>query len=99
MKVTSDPARYEVCQAELAEKIADVVRNHLRLVFEGRIKPDLSEVTNDIVFSVTSILDGAEEEPIGSLIPMITFATSDARDELIIGDPGEGSWLHEYAHG
>jgi hypothetical protein len=30
---------------------------------------------------------------------MLTFATSEARNELIVADPGEGSWMHEYAHG
>jgi hypothetical protein len=48
------------------------------------------------VFAVTSILDGAAG---ASGLPMLTFATSEARDELIVADPGEGSCMHEYAWG
>jgi hypothetical protein len=98
MKVTADRDRYDALQAALVAKIAAAVRGHVRLLIEGRVPPDLSEITKDIVFSVTSILDGAEEEGGDSDVPMLTFATSEARNELIVGDPGEGSWMHEYAH-
>jgi hypothetical protein len=30
---------------------------------------------------------------------MITSSTGEVRDELIVADPGEGSWLHEYVRG
>jgi hypothetical protein len=99
MKVTSDRNRYDALQAALVAKTADAVRGHVRLLIEGRVPADLSEITKDIVFSVTSIVDGAEEEEGESDLPMLTFATSEARNELIVADPGEGSWMHEYAHG
>jgi hypothetical protein len=51
------------------------------------------------VFAVASILDGADREAGSTGLPMIAFATSEARDELIVADPGEGSWLHEYVRG
>jgi len=99
MKVTTDRDRYDELQAELVGRIAEAVRGHVRLLLEGRVAPDLREVTNDIVFSVTSILDGAVGEAGSSGLPMLTFATSEARDELIVADPAEGSWLHEYVRG
>ena len=99
MKVTSDRDRYDELQAALVARIAGAVRGHVRLLLEGRVPADLSEITNDIVFSVTNILDGSEEEVDRSSLPMLTFATSEARNELIVADPGEGSWMHEYAHG
>ena len=66
------------------------------MLIEGCFPPDLGEITNDIVFAVTSILDGSDGEAGSTGLPMLTFATSEARDELIVADPGEGSWLHEY---
>ena len=99
MKVTSDRDRYDALQAALVAEIANSVRGHVRLLIEGRVPADLSEITKDIVFSVTSILDGADEEGAEMDLPMVTFATSEARNELIVADPGEGSWMHEYAHG
>jgi hypothetical protein len=51
------------------------------------------------VFSVTSILDGADGDTGLSGVSMLTFATGEARDELIAADPGEGSWIHEYVRG
>lgn len=99
MKVTSDRDLYEKLQAALVAGIAGAVRGHVRLLLEGRVPADLSEITNDIVFSVTSILDGSDGELSGSGLPMLTFATSEERNELIVADPGEGSWMHECAHG
>lgn len=99
MKVISDRDRYDALQAALVAKIADAVRGHVRLVIEGRVPANLTEITNDIVLSVTSVLDGVEEEEGGSTLPMLAFATTEARNELIVADPGEGSWMHEYAHG
>lgn len=98
MKVISDRDRYDALQAALVAKIAIAVRGHVRLVIEGRVPANLTEITNDIVFSVASVLDGVEEEG-GSDLPMLAFATSEARNELIVADPGEGSWMHEYARG
>jgi hypothetical protein len=72
---------------------------YVRLLVEGRVPPDLGEMTNDIVFAVTSILDGSDGEAGSTGLPMLTFATSEARDEHIVADPGEGSWLHEYVRG
>jgi hypothetical protein len=60
MKVTTDRDRYDELQAALVGRIADAVRGHVRLLLEGRVAPDLAEITNDIVFAVTSILDGAD---------------------------------------
>lgn len=91
MKITSDRDRYDELQAALVSRIATAVREHVRLLLEGRVPADLGEVTKDIVFSVTNILDGSDEED-GSDFPMLTFATNDARNELIVADPGEGSW-------
>jgi hypothetical protein len=51
------------------------------------------------VCSVTSILDRVDAESVLSGLPMLTFATSEARTELIVADPGEGSWMHEYVRG
>lgn len=102
MKITTDRDRYDELQAALVGRIAEAVRGHVRLLLEGRVAPDLAEITNDIVFAVTSILDGADgaDGDAGSSgLPMLAFATSEARDELIVADPGEGSWLHEYVRG
>ena len=99
MKITWDRDRYDELQAALVGRIAAAVGGHLRLLLEGRVPPELGEITNDIVFSVTSILDGSDKESAEPGVPMLTFATSEARDELIIADPGEGSWLHEYVRG
>jgi len=99
MKVTSDRNRYDELQAALVGRMAAAVRGHLRLHVEGRVPPDLGEVTNDIVFAVTSILDGADGDTGSTGRPVLTFATSVARNELIVAGPGEGSWLHEYARG
>ena len=99
MRVTTDRDRYDDLQSALVGRIAEAVRGHLRLLLEGRVPRDLGEVTNDIVFAVTSILDGADGDAGSSGIPMLAFATSVARDELIVAGPGEGSWLHECARG
>jgi len=99
MRITTDRDRYDELQAALVGRISAAVRGHLRLLLEGRVPPDLGEITNDIVFAVTSILDGSDGEAGSKGLPMLTFATSEARDELIVADPGEGSWLHEYVRG
>ena len=99
MKITSDRDRYDELQAALVGRIEEAVRGHLRLLLEGRVPPDLGGITTDIVFAVTSILDGTDGDAGSTGLPMLTFATSEARDELIVSDPGEGSWLHEYVRG
>jgi len=99
MKVTSDRDRYDELQAALVGRIEEAVRGHLRLVLEGKVAPDLGAVTTDIVFAVTTILDGSDGDAGSTGLPMLTFATSEARDELIVADPGEGSWMHEYVRG
>jgi len=99
VKIKSDRDRYDELQAALVGRIEEAVRGHLRLLLEGRVPPDLGEITTDIVFAVTSILDGTDGDAGSTGLPMLTFATSEARDELIVADPGEGSWLHEYVRG
>jgi hypothetical protein len=91
MKITSDRDRYDELQAALVGRIEEAVRGHLRLLLEGRVPPNLGEVTNDIVFTVTNVLDGTDGEAGSSGRPVLTFATSEARNELIVADPGEGS--------
>jgi hypothetical protein len=98
MKIISDRARFDALQAELVSKIASAVRGHIRLVFDGRVPANLTEVTRDIVSSVASILDACDGGDDAGL-PMLTFATSEAREELVVPGNGEGSWMHEYAHG
>ena len=97
MKITSDRPRYDELQAELVSRIADAVRGHIRLLLDGRVPPDLNEVTRDIVFSVTSILDACDGDTSG--MPMLTFTANANRSELVVPAPGEGSRMHEYAHG
>jgi hypothetical protein len=47
-----------------------------------------------------SIIDGSAEVKEGGMpvIPVLGFAATDARDELIFAQLGYGSWMHEYAH-
>jgi len=96
MKIVEDRARYDNLQAELVDSIAGAVRGHVRLLLDGHVPANLNEITSDIVSSITSILDGSA----GSFeagIPMVTFATTEERRELVIPGGGEGSWMHEYA--
>lgn len=98
MKIIEDRARYDSLQSELVNRIADAVRGHVRLLLDGRVPADLNEITSDIVFSVAAILD-ASDGGSGAGIPMVTFATTERRQELVIPGGGEGSWMHEYASG
>lgn len=59
---------------------------------------DLNEMTSDVVSSITSILDGSDGG-VEAGIPMVTFATTEDRRELLIPGGGQGSWMHEYASG
>jgi hypothetical protein len=47
------------------------------------------------------LLDGGAglEDRGTPVIPVLAFATTEARDELVFPEPGYGSWMHEYAHG
>jgi hypothetical protein len=57
-------------------------------------------VTSDIVFSVASIIDGSDgaEDRGTPVIPMLAFASTEERNELVFPELGYGSWMHEYAH-
>jgi len=93
--------RYDRLQNHILKQITDAVRGHLRLLLSGRIPADLNSVTSDIAFSIASIIDGsAEVDDNGTpVIPVLAFATTEARDELLFAELGYGSWMHEYAHG
>jgi hypothetical protein len=101
MRLREDRHLYDRLQSHVLQEITGVVRGHLRLVLSGRVPADLNAVTAEIVFSVASIIDGGGELEDGGtpVIPVLTFATTDARDELVFAELGYGSWMHEYAHG
>jgi hypothetical protein len=88
-------------QSETLGRISSAVRGHLRLLFDGRVPADINSVATDIIFSVASIIDGSGESELDDapVIPVLAFAKSDDRDELIFPEIGYGSWMHEYAHG
>jgi hypothetical protein len=101
MRIIEDRDRYDGLQTEVLNELTKAVRGHISLVLSGRVPADLNSVTADIVFSVASIIDGASEiEHRGqSVIPVLAFASSDERNELVFPESGCGSWMHEYAHG
>jgi hypothetical protein len=101
MNLTVDEQLYDRLQCHVLERIARAVRGHLRLLLAGRVPADLNTVTADIVFSVASIIDGddGQEDRGTPVIPVLAFARTDEREELIFPELGFGSWMHEYAHG
>lgn len=101
MKLKEDRELYDRLQTHILERITDAVRGQVRLLVSGRVPANLSEVTANIVFSISSIIDGSEkmEDQGMPVVPVLGFATTEARDELVFGDLGYGSWMHEYAHG
>jgi hypothetical protein len=101
VRLTADRQLYDRLQCHILQQITDAVRGHLRLLLSGRVPADLNAVTADIVFSVADIIDGgADLEDRGTpVIPVLAFATTESRDELVFPELGYGSWMHEYAHG
>ena len=101
MRLKEDRQLYDRLQSHVLQEMTEAVRGHLRLLLSGRVPPDLNAVTADIIFSVASIIDGSREidEHGAPVIPVLGFATSEAREELVFAELGYGSWMHEYAHG
>ena len=101
MRLTADRQLYDCLQCHILQQITDAVRGHLRLLLSGRVPADLNAVTSDIVFAVADIIDGSAglEDRGTPVIPVLTFATTEARDELVFPELGYGSWMHEYVHG
>jgi len=101
MRLKEDRQLYDRLQSHVLQAMTEAVRGHLRLLLSGRVPPDLNAVTADIIFSVASIIDGSREidEHGAPVIPVLGFATSEAREELVFAELGYGSWMHEYAHG
>jgi len=101
VKLKEDRQLYDRLQSHVLQEITEAVRGHIRLLLSGRVPEDLNAVTADIVFSVASIIDGSGEvdEHGTPIMPVLGFATSEARDELLFAELGYGSWMHEYAHG
>lgn len=101
MRLTANRQLYDRLQCQILQQITDAVRGHLRLLLNGRVPADLNTVTADIVFSVADIIDGGADLEDGGtpVIPVLAFATTETRDELVFPELGYGSWMHEYAHG
>jgi hypothetical protein len=101
VRLKEDRQQYDRLQSHILQAITESVRGHLRLLLSGRVPADLNAVTADIVFSVASIIDGSGEmDDQGTpVMPVLGFATSETRDELLFAELGYGSWMHEYAHG
>src|SRR5215471_11719938 len=91
---------YDRLQNHILKEITDAVRGHLRLLLSGRVSADLNSVTSDIIFSVASTIDGSDaaEDRGTPVIPVLAFAASEERNELVFPELGYGSWMHEYAH-
>src|SRR5262249_5435262 len=101
VRLTVDRQLYDRLQYHILQQITDAVRGHLRLLLSGRVPADLNAVTADIVFSVAAIIDGGAdlEDRETPVIPVLAFATTETRNELVFPELGYGSWMHEYAHG
>lgn len=101
VRLMEDRQQYDRLQSHVLQAITESVRGHLRLLLSGRVPADLNTVTANIVFSVASIIDGSGEmDDQGTpVMPVLGFATSETRDELLFAELGYGSWMHEYAHG
>lgn len=88
---------FDLRQLRLVELIAESVLESVK----DKVKnsDDVAQIVDDITFSFCSIIDGSTVMDVDGkeLIPFLTFAKDDSREQLIAADGG--SWMHEYAVG
>lgn len=97
MKIEKDDDKYDKFQEHILENIVREIKDTLE---EKGVDEDLIyDITGDLAFSICAIVDSSrvmevEGEPV---LPFLTFAKSDKKEELIAMDGG--SYMHEMAFG
>jgi len=97
MEIVQNKAAYNKRQFELLREIVLVTKK--RLEQAGVTKEDSRELTGNIVFSISALLDASRVLKTGDdlFVPVLVFADDNDRNKLM-AEPG-GSWLHEYVIG
>jgi hypothetical protein len=97
MTIKIDEGKFDKCQLRLLEEIARDVKSALE---EAGVSAErIQDVTESITFQIAAIVDSSRVMELDGkpLLPFLTFAEDDKREQLI-ASPG-GSWMHEYACG
>ena len=96
MRIEKNTKAYDGMQVALLREITRTVR---RVLETKRLsKARTRDITEDVVFHLSALLDGSAEveHQGGPVVPRIAFQGKGRG--VVVAEPG-GSWMHEYAFG
>jgi len=92
MEITQDRDRFDKRQEQFLRRLMERIKRDLEAA--GIPADKLHDLTSEIGFSVSSLLDGCEvDRGARPLLPVLAFAEDKSRARLLV-EPN-GSWLHE----
>lgn len=97
MRRLQNTSRYDKYQMLFARFMIEQVRSAVE--HSGVSVEKIEQTVESIVWSLSTMLDGAALIPLGDddhLVPFLGFAVGNMRDRLLVPEGGGGSWIHEY---
>ena len=97
MKINFDEDEFDTRQHKLIEMIIRSIINEAKVYIDD--PSDLAQLTDNIAFSISTMLDGSENMEVDSklLKPFLAFSLDDDNKNIVAAE--DGSWMHEYVMG
>jgi len=94
MELITDDEQYDELQQFLLRELKESIS--MRLHEAGLMGEKLKEATDDVAFSIATIIDASQimEHKGKAVLPYLVFQNPDNEEQLI--HAGSNSWMHEY---